>query len=59
MEDLLRYFEAQAKIEKGAAKRLTLKCIEHQKYNLQRVHDLMPQALERRDTAESHTRGDD
>jgi hypothetical protein len=55
MEDLLRYFEAQAKVEKGDAKKLTLKCIENQKYNLQRVRDLIPQALERRERAASPT----
>ena len=49
--DLLQYFEAQAKSEKGEAKRLTQKCIEWKQDNLRRIRALIPQALERREAA--------
>jgi hypothetical protein len=50
-EDLLRYFEAQAALEAGDAKKLTQKCIDWKQNDLRRIHALIPQALERRDAA--------
>ncbi len=47
--DLLRYFEAQAATEKGKARKLTEKCIAWKREDLERIHALIPQALERRD----------
>jgi hypothetical protein len=54
VEDLLRYFKAQAANEKGDAKKLTQKCIDWKTDDLQRIRALIPQALERRDRSDNH-----
>lgn len=53
VESLLTYFEAQEANETREAKRLTRKCIEWKRDDLQRIRALIPQALERRDSATS------
>jgi len=55
VEDLLRYFKAQASQEKGDAKKLTQKCIDWKRDDLRRIAALIPQALERRELAASRT----
>jgi hypothetical protein len=50
-QDLLAYFEEQAKNETGEARKLTEKCIEWKRNDLSRIVGLIPQALERRDHA--------
>jgi hypothetical protein len=50
-EALLCYLEAHANGEAGDAKKLTKKCIDWKRDDLQRIRALIPQALERRDAA--------
>lgn len=47
-EDLIRYFEAQAKQESGDLKRLTEKCIVNTRHDVERFRALIPEALKRR-----------
>lgn len=50
-ESLLQYLHAQCEHETGDAKKLTKKVIEHVEWNLERAINLIPQALERRESA--------